>query len=244
MNTDLVLNSLVDMVVADNKRKPICIILNGPPGVGKDTLANHLCERISSFNRMEFKEPLIKLALQLSGVSRKLWDAHYTQEFKNTPWDRLLERGVPVSPRRYLQFISEDVMKPTFGKDIFGIAALKTIKDHNLRHVVFSDGGFDEEIAVLDNHYQRDECIVIRLHRSGFDFSNDTRKHVYDCNYAIDINVRDWDIPRTLNDILLGVADWRCVVSSDSDLPVSGENKRLIREAYQMLVDSTPPLDL
>lgn len=166
------------------------IILNGPPQSGKDEIAKYLSKKYN-FVHMEIKELLFNVAIRAAGISKQLWEALYTRDYKEVPTPYLKINGVSVSPRQWMIHCSEMVIKPTFGADAFGLAAveaIKTLPDMMNKTIVFSDGGFIEEIKPLINfldllQFKNKKVVlplhVARIHREGYDWGVDSRRYLY-----------------------------------------------------------------
>lgn len=146
--------------------KPTVIILNGPPGSGKDTIAELLVQH--GFTHECFKAPLYPLTAMMYGVT--------TEWFKEVATDRILkeqpfdELNCGMTPRMALIDTSENQIKPYMGKDFFGLLAASRVKGNT----VFSDGGFEEEIEPM---IQQHSAWIFRLHREGFTFEGDSRSY-------------------------------------------------------------------
>lgn len=120
-------------------------ILNVPAGQGKDHLARWLKDN-HGFNHLEFKTALFDIALLVAhNVSWDEWWERYVTPNKELPWDKL----GGLSQRQFLIKISEEWVKPVFGKDYFGLRAATNVKRCVSNNIVFSDGGFNSEIAPL-----------------------------------------------------------------------------------------------
>lgn len=146
------------------------ILFNGPPSSGKDTVCNFLMSNFNC-NHTSFKKKLIEIALCVSNLSKKEWDSIYTRDLKEIPDKRL----AGMSPRQFLIDISENFIKPKFGKNYFGIMAAKNL-EHGIN--VFSDSGFLEEIEPIIEEIGKPNILVIRIQREGFDFSGDSRSYL------------------------------------------------------------------
>ncbi|QPI14686.1 hypothetical protein GECvBMG_gp142 [Salmonella phage GEC_vB_MG] len=159
------------------------IVLNAPPLSGKDDISTYLCDGRPNLHHEEVKELLFEVAVRTAGISRDLWDAMYTRRYKEIPSPYLMIDGVNVSPRQWMIHCSEKVIKPLFGKSAFGKAAVEKLKQSyaNDEVIVFSDGGFPEEIQELSDHAYATggEFFLARIHRKGYDWGNDSRNWLY-----------------------------------------------------------------
>lgn len=158
------------------------IILNAPPMSGKDKIAEYLSTEYGAYH-LEVKELLFQVAVRAAGVTRPLWDALYTRDYKEVPTPYLMINGVNVSPRDWMIHCSEDLIKPLFGKDAFGKAAVQELIKLKLRPgsaVVFSDGGFIEELFPLALHAQENggELLLARIERQGYGWGKDSRSYL------------------------------------------------------------------
>ncbi|QYC52457.1 ribulose-phosphate 3-epimerase [Salmonella phage SSBI34] len=204
----------------------IIVNLNAPPKAGKDTICREI-EKLLDPNEyhvvhMEFKELLFEAAVRISGITRKLWDALYEREYKETPVPFLQINGKNVSPRQWMIHCSENVMKPMFGNDVFGKAFAKKLE--NLAKelygetrkivVVVSDGGFVEESVPVVNQVGADNYLLVRIHRfkedgTEYDFSGDSRRYIYSSEfprksqpYETDITNCEGQVSETAQEII------------------------------------------
>ena len=168
---------------------PKVIILNAPASCGKDVTAEYLVENLENTAHCEFKGQLFKLTKLIYQVSDKLWDSLYTRELKEVPSTYL--EG--LSPRQALIKVSEGVIKPNYGKDYFGKAALKqALNSHNnfgSNLCVFSDGGFIEELKPMLDYLGKDNILIVRIHREGYTFEGDSRNYLPDSDDYNTINI-------------------------------------------------------
>jgi hypothetical protein len=113
------------------------------------------------------------------------------REWKGVPWSLLKLAGSTeaLSPRQALIHVSENVIKPQFGKDFFGLAAADKCVKEDCDFAVFSDAGFISEIAPLASIYQT--LIIVRLYRDGFTFEGDSRSYLEGINNAYDIILQE-----------------------------------------------------
>lgn len=167
--------------------KPLhtCIILNGPPNVGKDTIADIFIDNCPGMQKKQFKERLYQDTMEEFGLIRTVDQAEFmfraTDRIKKEqPWKKL----GGFTPRRALIHTSEYVIKPNQGTEYFGIAAAGECLLTKAKVAIFSDGGFQEELEPLKQIYTN--FIVFRLHRNDCSFQNDSRSYLPN-----DVNVYD-----------------------------------------------------
>lgn len=156
------------------------IVFNAPPNAGKDVAAASLVEKLNrvGYNayHKEVKENLFKATKACFGVPDDVWDELYTRENKELPSYYLINNGRPTSPRKAMINTSEEVLKPLFGKDVFGIMAANSLEEGIN---VFSDGGFPEEIDCLREAVGDENFILVHVYRDGCSFEGDSRDYVY-----------------------------------------------------------------
>lgn len=156
----------------DKKQARKCVILNGPPGCGKDTISKLLLAH--GFAQCENKESMHDIALAMSGIDRKRWFRRYNnREKKELPWDEL--NGMSI--REFMIYISEVCVKTAFGNAQFGKLATRSALSKN-SNVVFSDGGFQEEMGMLQEGFGADNVLLVQLFRAGHSFDGDSRNYL------------------------------------------------------------------
>jgi len=148
------------------------LLLNGPPGCGKDTIAKMLLGLVPGALHRKFSSEVKRRTHKLMGFDVP---DDWFEKFKDEPSNAF--EG--VSPRAaYIQF-SEAFAKPLWGPSIFGTWALKNLLETTDKHtplVVFSDSGFREEALVLWEEYGK-EVIRTTIWRDGCSFDKDSRSY-------------------------------------------------------------------
>jgi hypothetical protein len=148
----------------------LIVIFNGPPGSGKDEAARYFQAR--GFKHLSFKHALFRETVREFDVSYKWFmDRYNDRSVKERPEKRL--RG--MSRREALIYTSEEVIKPRYGKDFFGVQVAKEIVNEN--DYCISDGGFVEELLSVINRIGSDNIVLVQLTRDGCDYSSDSRRY-------------------------------------------------------------------
>lgn len=146
------------------------IIFNGPPGSGKDEAASYFKRR--GFKHLSFKYVLFKETISFFGVDEEWFmDGYDDRSVKERPED-LLEG---MSRREAMIYVSEEITKPAFGDDIFGVYVANEIEDG--KNYAISDGGFEDELVPLINRVGADDIVLVQLTRDGCDYSSDSRRY-------------------------------------------------------------------
>lgn len=152
------------------------VILNGPAGCGKDTLAG-LLHDCCNIEVLSFKAPMFEMAeASLGSYYTEFLSRYNNRETKESP----LQALGGFSPRAFFIHISEVWCKPVFGDDYFGKRLLASAKSAGCTSVV-SDGGFPSEVVPLITAGEK--VVIVRLHRKGFTFDGDSRNYVNEDNF-------------------------------------------------------------
>lgn len=150
------------------------IILNAPPGAGKDTIGALIKDYSPvPLLKMSFKAPMFDIACAMLGKRgyQKFLEIYDDREQKEKPQPFLNGK----SPREFMIWISEAVIKPQFGNEYFGWRFAE-YANHADIPVICTDGGFPEEIKPLVR--SEHEVVICRLHRSGYTFAGDSRDYI------------------------------------------------------------------
>ena len=152
------------------------ILLNAPKGSGKDTIGSALSD-LTGCVLKAFKTPLYDCAYPLSRCKSR-------EEFDTLVIDReLKEKPVKVfygmSPRNFLIYVSENIVKPNFGCDFFGRKAVDSISVGDFeRGVVFTDSGFISEAKPLVNTFKDSVYVVQFVGQGSESFDGDSRDFI------------------------------------------------------------------
>lgn len=171
------------------------VFLNGPPRVGKDTIAVELCRLIQRTSGprhplphiYKFAQPLrdmVGLIATANGATHAQIHRMMLPENKDVPnalLDHLPGNPTMFTPREVMIWASEEMFKPRYGNNVLGRMVLARI----LRAsevpdiVIFSDSGFAPEVeAVVDSQVPwGSNALVVRMHRDGTSFDGDSRSY-------------------------------------------------------------------
>jgi len=162
------------------------IMFNGPPGCGKDTVVRELTPYLK-FTHLKFAAPIKRMACGLLNCDMRWLEAN-----KDT-FIMPLGYNSKVTLRQFLIDLSEKFFKPLYGQDVFGNLLWKEAKDAANRMVLVSDCGFAGEVSRVVASAGAANCLLVRIHRAGHDFSGDSRSYLHEVGCAsVDIyNDRD-----------------------------------------------------
>lgn len=157
------------------------ILFNGPPGCGKDTAAHAVYldreyadgdtwwDRFSAPHKHAFAA---------------ITDTELDEFLNNLCYEPIKEGALEFlfgkSYRNWQQDFSEKFMKPLYGDDIFAklfvIRAEAYARDPDT--ILIPDAGFSIEATTVRALMPRARILLLRIHRPGCDFSNDTREYI------------------------------------------------------------------
>jgi len=154
------------------------VLLNGPPGCGKDTATSHLIPYLN-FRHLKFAAPIKRMVAALLECS-----ASRLEEIKDRP-NRMLRYENYLTtrddtPRGLLIALSEELLKPRYGNSYFGNVLWSEACISPSELFVVSDCGFQAEVERLIDNAGKANCLLIRIHREGCDFANDSRSYLED----------------------------------------------------------------
>ena len=178
------------------------VIFNAPPSAGKDVSADYMYNYFQSGQRLSFKEALYEDTAEYFNIDvNDLIEYHADRSLKEVPsemfpkYDKhslkqyffallfvigaifniryLMSLGY-YSSREALIHVSENIIKPKYGQDYYGVKLAEKIEHSSERFYFIADGGFAlEAIPLLENGYN---VYIVHLERLGATFDKDSRK--------------------------------------------------------------------
>jgi hypothetical protein len=154
------------------------IALNGPPGSGKDTVAELLLDQPSLADKrvavLKFATPLREMVTTITGIPD-----HEIDEHKKT----LI--GYDYTVRQLMIDLSESLIKPKINQNYFAIRVADEVLESDADVVFITDAGFQYEVeACFDSIKARTDrdvrFAVWNVERLGMSFEGDSRSFVSD----------------------------------------------------------------
>ena len=186
----------------------VAVILNGPPGCGKDTIANKIVSQ-SNFVKHQFKDALYEHTAKHFQVDLDKF-THFASDRELKDSKSLAGLG-SRTPRQALIHVSEEVYKPRYGTDYFGKVEAGRVREHKGRmggklNVIYPDGGFESEVPPIESEF--DLVIIVRLHRDGFTFEGDSRNYLNLPDTETRITVDEHLVDGKIDDAVWKVGNW------------------------------------
>lgn len=153
------------------------ILLNGPPGIGKDTIANEFITAFAGFQKMEYKEGLRNATLQRYEVADREEGLRQFEcrKAKDSPSELFQGR----TPREAL-IETDTFLKNEYGRSMAGEWAASAVQANiqlcGIQNFLFSDSGFVQEAYQVAEKVDR--VVVVQLHHPDFNFDNDSRDYI------------------------------------------------------------------
>lgn len=148
----------------------------GPPRSGKDTLARHLAAIIEDRHGIQpqliaCSTPMREVVYCMLGIPYSV--THYDTH-KDIPQPGLGGKSI----RQAMIALSEDHVKPTYGHQFWGMAALARRWDPKPAVVIITDCGFDAEVELFTGEYGMANVVYPQISRVGCSFEGDSRSYV------------------------------------------------------------------
>lgn len=156
------------------------IILNGPPGCGKDTLANHYEKVMINIQHIKFAESLKVMTHRLYNVP----NPEYYEQFQQCKDEPNYKYFYGLTPRQAYIAVSEQYVKKVHTPDFFGVKLVEKIntvqQTYGIETFVSSDGGLEEELLPVVKECGGRNILVVKILREGCGFDNDSRSYYSD----------------------------------------------------------------
>lgn len=149
------------------------IFLNGPPRCGKDEAGKAITHTFTLARTFKMSGGMKRALPELLNFSHE--NARYAEKTKEAPIPWLND----MSWRQLQISMSEDWLKPVFGKDIFGRLAVRYLQRATMyTTTAITDCGFRAEAEPIVNWAGRKNCLLIQISRDGCDFLKDSRSYI------------------------------------------------------------------
>lgn len=157
------------------------IFLNGPPGSGKDFVGKAIKHRCGGeaggFKTVSFAAILKHRTHHLFGVpfSYEYAIDKWGEEWKNQPNVLFGNR----TPREAYIFVSESVLKPFLGEQVFGKLMRQQLEQSMDPQITYlaTDSGFVEEAVPIIHFVGINNCVVVHMRRHNKTFDGDSRNY-------------------------------------------------------------------
>lgn len=166
------------------------VFINGPKGVGKDTIGNLLAENFSG-TTLKMARPIKEMLRVVFALN----DDEYNYFVEGSGKDVACDRFFGYSPRSLMIDFSEQWAKRLFGQDVFGKLWLHN--QSQIKPICFvTDTGFGAETHPITSHFGPQNCALIRLHRLGLGYQDDSRGYVelngiLACDISTDTTIKE-----------------------------------------------------
>lgn len=183
-----------------------CVLLSGPAGCGKGVLTEAIKRQLGG-EVISCKTKLHDLVCEMFCLTPEFWfEVYEDREKKETRMEELSVSvrsynklakvlginkvthkfpcdTVHLSPRQAMIFVSEVILKPTFGRDYLGRARAKLVEQSPSDLIIDdscaafkSEGRLDTtEVDALVSLVGQDNVLLIRIYRNGNTYKGDSR---------------------------------------------------------------------
>lgn len=163
------------------------VLFNGAPRSGKDSSSEALVTSPASKGWLvveaKFAHALKQAAHELLGLGHL--DPEHFDKVKDEP----LPEFFGLSPRQFYIALSEKFMKPTINlEQVFGEVLMRKlehfvntkaqVRDANNVLFAISDSGFAMEAVPVGQEFGWENILLVRCHREGCTFMNDSRSYI------------------------------------------------------------------
>jgi hypothetical protein len=177
------------------------VILNGPPGSGKDTIANLIAETTENWMHLMFKEQLYYDVCKVYDVPLKKAMPYFTDRKKKEKHTKVFGG---LTPRGALIHVSEKIIKPMYGLHHYGaVLADRILNEPDHMNYIISDGGFVAEMKVMLQMVEGiHEVVIVQLRREGCTYEGDSRNYVNDFpSITFQLDVIENNVAQTIDEL-------------------------------------------
>jgi len=146
------------------------LLFNAAPRSGKDTMASWFESR--GWYHGKFSKVLKERTHAIYGMP------HLPHDYFEDCKDEVLDEFLGISPRQAYINLSEMLMKPVHGDDIWVRMFAKELEKVREDYIVVSDLGFQVEWETLIKILGYDKVAVGMIYRDGCNFDNDSRDYI------------------------------------------------------------------
>ena len=171
------------------------IAINAPSRQGKDVIAEFIKKEFGG-KIFSFKKALYEVASSMAGIELNEFISLCTSKNKDIVSTRLplktktlteffnkvgwrINENYPIhyaSPRQYLIYVAEWILKPSLGENILAHATMRDTLTNIRDYTIVSDLGFDVEMQTMLQYYGKKQILVLQVYRNCGEF--DTRKYL------------------------------------------------------------------
>jgi hypothetical protein len=164
------------------------ILLNGPPGCGKDTIAKIIRKKIGSKD-YKISKPLKDAFSSLFGIQGELLH-ELLEERKDEPFWGESE----YTPRDVQIYLYEEFLKPKFGDNCLGLITVNNIAKIAWKHLTISDCGKNSEVSPITKAYGCDKVKTILIVRPDYKWDSRERLDCLRLGIEGEALVNKWDL--------------------------------------------------
>lgn len=154
------------------------IFLNGPRRSGKDQAGRFIANEYLASRHRKFAGPMKECLRRFFNIGDTLWEGlegKGSTALKLQPLPELFGRSWVET----LIWFSEEVMKPTYGNDLFGQLMVEDLQKTTAASLTYiTDCGFREEVLPVVAAYGAENCHMFQLFRPDCSFAGDSRGYL------------------------------------------------------------------